>query len=263
MKTMTVRTENFFRRDKPGRFRSARTVTAAVLVSVSLLLVFSSCDRRVERDLNAMKEIEASEFGTDQEELDTQELRKSIRELQEEVEQTVERVDKIGRYYNLIATRFMERGMFGPALEAFREAFYYFPENPTLYYNAGICSARLAKGYPVGEQKEEYVNQAEKYYQRAIEISPRYLDALYGLSVLYAFEIGDSEAAIEYARRVLANDSSHDKARFVLARSLVEEGRIEEAVDEYEYLEKNAKEKEDRIQAASNRNSLLGGYYEE
>ena len=121
----------------------------------------------------------------------------TIEELKDAISKYEERVadiqlanSQIGIWHKILATRYLDKKMYGEALKSFQKALEYYPDNQNLYYYVGLCAGYMshasmdfdADGY--SEKRENYLKLSEDAYSRAIEIEPRYARALYGLSVL-------------------------------------------------------------------------------
>jgi len=132
--------------------------------------------------------------------------------------------------------------MYGEALKTFQKAIEYYPTNANLYYYVGVCAGYMAKealdydatGTTV--QKENYLKLSESAYNRAIEIEPRFVRALYALSVLYVFERGESDKAVPLLEKALSIETRHFDAMFVLARAYYSMGQYEKALAIYDKI---------------------------
>ena len=161
-------------------------------------------------------------------------LKKAIEQYKAEVEKKVAANQNIGVYYKMLALKYMDNEMYGLALDALTQAIKIYPENPQLFYYAAVSSARMAKA-DVTDQKtmEAGLTAAEEYYTRAIFLDPTYVNALYGLSVLYAVELGQEEEAEPLLKKILALEPKNLDALFLLARTEYSLGRPEQAIDYY------------------------------
>ena len=101
------------------------------------------------------------------------------------------------------------------------------------------------------------MSRAEEYYLRAIELDNQFTESLYGLSVLYIFEMDRIPDAEPYLNRILEKETRHIEAMFLLARVYVYEGRIEEAVELYDRIISYGQSSEQRGRAEENKESLL------
>jgi tetratricopeptide (TPR) repeat protein len=192
-----------------------------------------------------------------------QELKDAIAEYQQQVERQVEAAGRIGIYYKMLANEYVDREMYGKALESLSEAIYYYPDNPVLHYLAGVSAAHLGASMPSAEQAEEYLMQAERSYRRALELDETYVDALYGLAILYAFELEQPGEALPLLERLLQYERRNVDAMFLLARVYAAVGRIEDAVEMYDRIIDTTQIPARKERARENKQQLLGGSYEQ
>lgn len=238
-----------------------RLVLPACLVCA--LLVTASCRRERREYAELLGEFESEEYA-DQEasEEKIRELEKKIPELQKEVERTIDATYDLALYNKMLAVEYIELEMYGPALDALRRAIEISPANRVLFYYAGVCSAQMSASTPAPAEREGYLEEAEFYYKRAIELKNSYVEALFGLSVLYVFEMDRPLDAKPLLEDVLTYSSSNTQAMFLLARVNVQLGDVEGALDLYERIESTSAIEAERREAAANRKRLLEEYYE-
>jgi tetratricopeptide (TPR) repeat protein len=108
--------------------------------------------------------------------------------------------------------------------------------------------------------RENYYALAEEGYLRAISLDERYVAPLYGLGVLYVFELDRPREAIPYLLRSLEISPGAD-AMFVLARAYYMIGSYQEAVSMYERIIDFTKDPEKREEAQLNRQLALDRLY--
>ena len=166
-----------------------------------------------------------------------EEIQVEIRRYRKEVERTVDAAGQLGIYYKMLAVEYMRGGMFGTAFEALQQAIAIHPENPILFYYAGVCTARMSAAQVIEEQRAQWLERSEKMYRRAVTLDPEYADALYALSVLYVFELDQPEQAESLLESLLAVESKDIDGRFLLARVYYLRGGLEEAIEVYREIE--------------------------
>jgi tetratricopeptide (TPR) repeat protein len=212
------------------------------IFSWEIVLLFSfvllgSCSKKEDPIVEKLLELESPTYTvSESSDKRIEELRKEVQKYRKIVEEKVEAADKLTTYYRMLALAYMERGMFGLALEALDEAIYLSPEQAPLFLYKGIAAARLAKGMVNPSERLALLDEAEKSYLRCLELDPVFVDALYGLSVLYVFEMDRPSSAVPLLKRLLEKQTQHVSAMFLLARVYASEGRIEEAVALYDRI---------------------------
>ena len=235
---------------------SNTTLMASVLLMTSLL---ASCNLRQDDFLEDVLALEApSTTAEEPSEERIEELQAAIEEFRDVVEAKVEASRNMAVYYKMLASEYIERRMFGLALDALEEAIAIQPENPSLFYTAGVAAARFAKSQVEEAEALAWFARAESYYQRCIELDPRNGDAHYGLAVLYEFELDRSAEARTLLQNLISFEPNNYPALGVLARIYVSDGRVSDAISIYEDIVANSKDPDLREQAAENRRRLLG-----
>jgi tetratricopeptide (TPR) repeat protein len=208
--------------------RKPDTALSGIWIVTSLILMTAAAcsNRQGEGYIDQLLALESTGFKGQAPKLSTvEDLKKAIEENRAEVEKKVTAAKNLGVYYKMI----------GLALEALGNAVDIFPENAQIFYYSAISSARLAKA-EVTKPKEaqELFMQSEAFYKRALSLDPAYMDAMYGLAVLYATELGMPEEAEPLVRNILAREKKNIDAMFLLARILYQRARPEEAIAVYD-----------------------------
>lgn len=237
-----------------------------VLLVLSLLiplvsLLAASCDGQGSSDdaLEFLRETEETGYeGQEVSEERIRELEADIEEYEEDVEEVVRKLGEVTVFRKMLAEEFIDREMYGPALDHLQVAMELQPANAVLYYLAGVSAAQTAQAKIQDQpEQEEFLRLAEDYYLRALELRPRYRECLYAVSVLYVFELEQPAQAEEYLVRLLEIDPENSRARFLRARMLVQTGRLEDAAELYGDIAEDAPSRELRDRALENRNQLL------
>jgi tetratricopeptide (TPR) repeat protein len=77
-----------------------------------------------------------------------------------------------------------------------------------------------------------YNNVAIRFFEKAIEIDPNYLEPYINIGLLYNKE-GDTEKAISYYEKAIAVDPDFTKAHYNLGTVYAEKGKLDKAVSEF------------------------------
>lgn len=247
--------------DKTGATAIGIPVRGALILWV---LVLVSCAQKQDPALERLLSMEQNGYeGQEPTEERIQELKDAVEEYQEQVERQAEAAGQIGIYYKMLANEYMEREMYGKALESLSQAIYYYPDNPVLHYLAGVGAAHVGASMPSEDQATDYLMQAERSYRRALELDESYVDALYGLAILYAFELEQPREALPLLERLLQHERRNVDAMFLLARVYAAVGRVEDAVEMYDRIIETTQIPARKQRARENRQRLLGGSYEQ
>lgn len=192
-----------------------------------------------------------------------EELKTAIAKYEKRVEDVVTAQESIGIWYKMLATRYLEEKMYGEALEALEKAIHFYPTDKKLFYYVGVSGGYMAKAQldfrATGgkEGHDRYLLLAESGYKRAIELDPRYSKALYGLGVLYAFEMNEPGKAIPILQTLLTIETKNYDAMFVLARALFMSYDFDGAIAVYDDIIGGSASKEKKAEAEANKKVVL------
>jgi tetratricopeptide (TPR) repeat protein len=219
------------------------------------------CRESVEEDsLTDLLEMESREgyAGRGVSEDRIEELTEAIERYREIVEEKVDAADQMGVYYKLLGQEYLDRRMYGLALEAFETATEIHPENATLYFKDGVSAGRLASTRVDPVEERRLLELAEAYYRQGLSIDPTDGDLLYGLAILYVFELDLPEEAVPLMEQLVNRQPKNLSALFLLGRAYAEVGRTTEAVEAYERAAAAATSEAMRSRALRNARELLG-----
>ena len=237
-------------------------VGTSVFLCLVVLVLFASCGPNT----NYIRRMQQLEEGVDSP-TTIEELTEAIDKYQHRVEDVLNADIRTGMWYKILAIRYLDNGMYEKALENFRLAVEFYPTNQNLFYYIGVCAGFMAKSsleYEPGmNARARYLALSESAYLRAIELQGDYVRALYGLSVLYSFELNEPEKAIAMASRALEIEKKNMDAMFVLARSLYMTGRNEEAAELYDTISSITKDERKKEAARQNKALVLEKGYAE
>ena len=190
--------------------------------------------------------------------VDLEDLRRAIALYEDQIERNVREGAQTGVYWKILATRLADKGMDNDALEALERAIYFNSEDPFLYYLTGVSAAKIAKS-KVGfsrnteTEREHYYRLAENSYLRALELDITYSRAMYGLAIMYVFELEDrAQDAVVYLERYLQIQPSDTNAMFVLARAHAMTENYSQAVEIYDRIASRTKDKNVKQEALNN-----------
>jgi len=194
-------------------------------------------------------------------------LRQAIALYEDQIERNVREGAQTGVYWKILAIRLSDKKMHNDALAALERAIYYNTEDTILYYLTGVSAANVAKsivGFSVGDERERerYYKLSETSYLRALEIDVTYAKAMYGLAVLYVYELGRPQDAIPYLERYLTMQSTDISAMFILASAYYLTENFSRAIEQYDKIISRTKDKRVKEEALINRDIIQGMLYE-
>jgi tetratricopeptide (TPR) repeat protein len=231
-------------REKSGHFHGAPG-KAGLLALVSLILLGGCRSKAREVYLDSLTEMEKTDFkGQKVPDKTIEDLKKNIDKFQAEVDKKVKATENLGVYWKMLALRYMNGGMYGEALESLKQAIAVYPENPLLFFYQGTCAGRLGKAQTADAAKQaELYRLAENAYKRAIALDPVLVNALYALSILYAFELDRPAEAEPLLKKALEVEKKNWDCKMLLARVYYQTRRPEQAMEIYkEVADSNAAE---------------------
>lgn len=196
-----------------------------------------------------------------------EELKDAIKKYENRVADVQLAQAQIGIWYKILGTRYLDAKMYGEALKSFQTAIEYYPQNQNLYYYIGLCAGYMshsALDYDAtgsDQKKYNYLKLSEAAYQEAIKIEPRYTRALYGLSVLYVFELNENEKAIPLLEKMLTIETRSTDAMFVLARAYYSTYEFDKAVAMYDKIIATSKSEDRKKEAEANKKIVLDAAY--
>ena len=235
---------------------------AAACVLALCLFSLSSCTKS-NKTIIRMQHIEEGVSSPNT----IEELKDAISKYEERVADIQLANSQIGIWHKILATRYLDKKLYGEALKSFQKALEYYPDNQNLYYYVGLCAGYMshasmdfdADGY--SEKRDNYLKLSEEAYKRAIEIEPRYARALYGLSVLYVFELGEDEKAIPLLEKLLTIETKNIDGMFLLARAYYMNYEFDKAVEMYDKIISLTKSPERKAEAEANREVVKNAAY--
>jgi len=194
-------------------------------------------------------------------------IKQAIALYETQIERNVKEGAQTGVYWKILATRLADKGLDNDAIEALERAIYYNSEDPILFYLTGVSAAKIAKskvGFTANAQEESghYYALSENAYLRALELDITYTKAMYGLAVLYSFELDRPQDAIFYLERYLQIQTSDINAMFILARSYYMLNDYSSAVEIYEKIASRTKDKKIKEEAFKNIEIIQERMYE-
>ena len=230
-----------------------------ILVSgIILSMIFTSCTKS-NKTIIRMQHIEEGVSSPNT----IEELKEAISKYEERVADIQLAQSQIGIWYKILATRYLDKKMYGEALKTFQKALEFYPDNQNLYYYVGLCAGYMSHAAMDFEasgsfdKKMNYLHLSEEAYKRAIDIEPRYVRALYGLAILYEFELDESEKAVPLLEKLLTIDTKHMDAMFALARAYFICYEFDKAVEMYDKIISITKSQERKDEAERNKKYVL------
>lgn len=218
------------------------------------VVLFTSCNDR--RFIQRLQEHEEGVSNPTSE----AELNDAIKKYLRRIDDIIVASERVGIWYRMLGTRYLDKKMYKNALECFQKAIEFYPENQNLYYKVGVCAALMAKNsldFDEEDLQDRYYKVAVKAYKRAIEIDPSYTKAIYALSVLYVFELGTPDEAIPLLEKSIDGKMKPLEELFLLGRAYFMVGENEKAVASFNRIVDISGNEAQRKQAKENIDIIL------
>ena len=226
---------------------------AFLLIAIFLF----SCNKSEKAFYANINEMDEGNLTTDQIKSREKELKEGIRENKNILEQKIEAARNLAQYHRMLGKLYLDNGMYLLGAQEFDEAIKIDTENPVIYYYAGLCYARYAKSLTNEALQFTNLLLAEKYYLKAIDFNSNFARALYGVSVLYVFELDQPDRAAFYLEQLLQTNKSDVDAMFLLANAYIRLDLQDKAVAMYDNIMKTSMTTEYKKQAEENKKQLL------
>ena len=223
-----------------------------VIITLLLILILGSCNKVA--SIRRLQELEEGVSNPNTE----AELKDAIRKYEKRVDDIIIAEGRIGIWYKILGSRYMDQKMYKKALKAFQSALEYYPENPNLFYQAGLAASLTAKNSLDFEltgtdiEKKRYFALAVSAYKRALEIDPKHAKAVYALSVLYIFELNRPSEAIPILEKITEWEKKPIDHLFLLGAAYYMTGENEKAIAVYERIIEISSSAEKKAKAESN-----------
>lgn len=230
---------------------------------LAVCLILCGCSGKSSKTIIRMQKMEENVHSPTTE----AELKEAIKKYQDRAADVQLANAQVGIWYKILATRYLDAKMYGEALKNFQTAIQYYPANQNLYYWIGVCAGYMANASldynATGSTQEKfnYLKLSESAYLRAIELEPKYVRALYGLGVLYVFELDDCEKAVQYLERALHVETKNTDIMFVLARAYYVTGQYDQATSLYDRIINTTKSEQKKKEAETNKKIVLDTAY--
>ena len=194
-------------------------------------------------------------------------LRQAIALYEAQIERNVREGAQTGVYWKILGIRLADGKMHNDALAAFERAIYFNAEDPVIFYLTGVSAGITAKsivGFSADKEKERehFYKLSESAYLRSLELDDTYTKPMYGLGVLYVFELNRPAEAIPYLERSLKIQSSDIPAMFVLAGAYDMTRNFSQAVEVYDRIISRTKDKGVKQEAQKFKDIIQGRLYE-
>jgi len=194
-------------------------------------------------------------------------LRQAIALYEDQIERNIREAAQTGVYWKILAIRLADKNMHRDALAAFERARNYNTEDESLYYLTAVSAGIAAKSVlgnteDARKEREKYYDLCESAYLNAIRLDSTYTKPMYGLAVLYVFELNRPAEAIKHLERYLQLKPSDASVLAVFARAYYMTGNYLKAIDIYDKIISVTKDQKLKEEALNNINFIQRMMYD-
>ncbi|UTC63386.1 DUF2225 domain-containing protein [Treponema sp. OMZ 787] len=224
----------------------------SVITILLLIIILGSCNK-----VTGIRRLQELEEGVSNPNTEA-ELKDAIRKYEKRVDDIMIAEGRVGIWYKILGSRYMDQKMYKKALQSFQSALEYYPENQNLFYQVGLAASLTAKNALDFEltgtdiEKKRYFSLAVSAYTRALEIDPKHSKAVYALSVLYIFELNRPADAIPILEKIAEWEKKPIDHLFLLGAAYYMTGKNEKAIAIYDRIIQISSSAEKRAQAENN-----------
>jgi tetratricopeptide (TPR) repeat protein len=190
-------------------------------------------------------------------------LRNAIALYERQIDAHVRDAAQTASYWKILAIRLQDRNLHNLALDALERAIFYNPADPMLYYSTGISAGYVAKHYIefffffFNQERDRLYALSESAYLSAIKLDSTYTKPMYGIGVLYVFELNRPSDAIPHLERHLELTTNDTDAMFVLARAYYDTEAFQKAIDLYDRIIVLARDDVKKREAWNNKQQVM------
>lgn len=196
-----------------------------------------------------------------------EEIEAAIKEYSKDADDVAKKNAQVGMWHKILGLKYLDKKMYGKAMECFQTALEYYPDNANLYYYVGNCAGYLGnsaldyEGTGSYEKMENYYSLSEKAYLRALAIDDGYAYALYGIGVLYVYQLGQPEDAIPHLEKLLTIDTKNVDGMFVLANAYYLTKNYDKSAEMFDKISATTKSDKTKQAAEENKKKVIDEAY--
>lgn len=227
----------------------------AVLITILLTLLMGCAGKRT-KELASQTYVteENGELNHDER---IKELTSDIHKLEKELNETLEKYQKVGNFQRALGVKMMHYKMYYKAYEHFNNALEFYPNSEMLHYYRGVAAGQYALSQDVESIRKDFLERAKYSHEYSIELNPGFIKGLYALSILYIYEFDRAEGAKPLLDRLISISTREFDSMLLRALLYEKDDELNAALDLYDRVLSMSKKDSHIVQAEINRDRIL------
>ena len=177
------------------------------------------------------------------------------------INQKIYAQDRQAAVYRALGERSLAKSQYAYSAKYFTEALKILPNSPYLRYGLGLSYANLAESADTQEQKNNFINRAEKNIEFAISKDDKNPNYYAALSSLRAFQQQRYDDALTLILKSVEISPDNTDYLFILAKIQYSMGNDQKAIETYRIIANKAKTEIVRRTALQNADQIIKGQY--
>jgi len=196
----------------------------SIYITFLLIITLQGCDNNSWTDIFIPKAVKTVRgYNEDQ-------LKEKADQYEKLLDKRIKTSDKLGPIYQKLGDKYLKTKTWNSAIESYEKAIGYGRDSTIIHYSLGVAYANKGK---VIAQRDD-IDKAEYHYRRALEMSPDFDKASYGLSILLFYLKEEKEKGFMEMEKLVLKKKNNYKARFALGRFNYELNNPQKALSIYE-----------------------------
>lgn len=209
------------------------------------------------------KELSNQIYGTDENsevnrDERIKELTSDIKKIEKDLDDTLEKYQKIGNFQRALGVKMMHYKMYYKAYEHFNNAIEFYPNSEMIHYYRGVAAGQYALSQDLESVRRDYLERAKYSYEYSIELNPSFIKGLYALSILYIYDFDRPEDAKLLLDRLISISTREFDAMLLRALLYEKDEEFSAALDLYDRVLSLSKKDEHIVRAETSRDRVLG-----
>ncbi len=227
-----------------------------IVLAVLIISLIFSCAGKKTREL-ASQTYETEENNEANRDERVKEITSEIRKLEKDLDETLEKYQKVGNFQRALGVKMMHHKMYFKAYEHFNNALEFYPNSEMLHYYRGVAAGQFALSQDVDSVRNEYLERAKYSYEYSIKLNQGFVKGLYALSVLYIYDFDRPQDAKTLLKRLIKISTREFDAMLLLGLLYEKDAELNAALDMYDNVLSMSKKDDHIVRADIGRDRVL------